>query len=43
MAKKKKVSYKSKGLKKGYAVNWSARIIYKTGKMPKKGKDFKAW
>ncbi len=40
---KKKYSSRPKGLKKGYAINWEAKIIRKTTKMPKKGKKFKAW
>ena len=39
MAKKRKRSntYKHPGLKRGYAVNWNANIIYKTKKWKKKG------
>ncbi len=39
----KKRTYKHKGLKKGYAINWDAKIIYKKKKMPRKGKKIKAW
>jgi len=39
----KKRTYKHKGLKKGWAINWEAKIIYKISKMPRKGKKFKPW
>ena len=39
----KKRTYKNKGLKKGYVINWNARIVYKKKKMPKKGKNVKPY
>ena len=40
---KKRRTYTHKGLKKGWAINWDAKIIYKISKMPKKSKKFKPW
>ena len=39
----KKRTYKHKGLKRGYAINWKANIVYKKKKMPRKAKKVKPY